>query len=60
MVPKPLLDMIIVEDGQCDGCLADSTNTYQGNGFEVFGETGNLFDKVVGSSVVRERVHRVR
>ena len=49
VVTKPLLDPIVVEDGQGDGRLADSSGTNEGDWNEVLGETGYLLDQFVAS-----------
>ena len=50
VVTKPLLDAIVVEDRQSDGCLADPTWTNECDWGEVFSETNNLLDQVVTST----------
>ena len=44
VIAKTLLDVVVVEDSQCDGCFADSSGTNESDGFEVFGETDDLLD----------------
>jgi len=47
VVAKPLLDPIVVEDGQGDGCLADSASTDEGDWSEVLSEIDYLLDQLV-------------
>jgi hypothetical protein len=47
VIAKPFLDPIVVEDGQCDGCLSDPSGTDEGNGLEVFSETDDLLNQFV-------------
>jgi hypothetical protein len=46
---KPVLDAIVVEDGQRDGRFPDAPCTDESDGFEVFGETDDLLDQFVTS-----------
>ena len=46
---KLLLDLVIVEEGQGNGCLANSTSTNESNGCEVFGKADNLLDEIITS-----------
>ena len=46
---KPLLDPIMVENGQGDGRLADSTGTDEGNWNKVLSEIDYLLDQLVAS-----------
>ena len=46
---KPLLDPVVVENGQGDGGLADPTNTNKGNWNKPFREIDNLVDQLVAS-----------
>jgi len=48
-VTEPLLDPVVVEDGQCDGGLADPASTNQGDWDEVLCEIDYLLDQVVAS-----------
>ena len=43
---KPLLDPVVVENGQCDGGLADSASTNQGDWGEVLCEIDYLLDQL--------------
>jgi len=49
VIIKPLLDSVVVEDGQGDRGLADSPSTNQGNRGRLFGETDYLLDQLVAS-----------
>ena len=49
MVAKPLLDAIVVEDGQSDGSLADSTGTNEGDWSKLFCKADNFLDQRVAS-----------
>ena len=49
VIAKPLPDAIMVEDGQCDGCLANSADTNEDDGCEVFGQTDDLLDQLITS-----------
>ena len=49
IVAKPLLDAVVVENGQGGGCLADSAGTDEGDRDEVFRETDDLLDQFVSS-----------
>ena len=49
VVAKPLLDPIVVEDGQGDGCLANSASTDEGDWSEVLSEIDYLFNQLVTS-----------
>jgi hypothetical protein len=49
VITKPFLDPIVVENGQCDGCLADPSGTDEGNGLQVFSETDDLLNRLVAS-----------
>ena len=46
---KPLLDPIVVENGQGDGGLTDSASTNQGGGNKVLGEIDYPLDQLVAS-----------
>ena len=43
---KPLLDAIVVKDGQSDGCLADSTCTNESDWSEVFRKPDDRLDQL--------------
>jgi len=49
VVTKPLLDAVIVQDGQSDRRLADSASTDKSNWGEIFRETDDLLDQLVAS-----------
>jgi hypothetical protein len=49
VVAKPLLDAIVVEDGQSDGRLSNSTSTDESGWSEVFCQPNNLLDQMVAS-----------
>jgi hypothetical protein len=49
VVAKPLLDSILVEDGQSDGRLPDPPCTDESDGCGVFSEANNLLDQLVAS-----------
>jgi len=52
VVAETLFDAIVVEDGESDGRLADSANTNESEGNEVFCQTGELLDQLVSSKEV--------
>jgi len=49
VIPKPLLNAIVVEDGQSDGCLANPAGINEGERSEVFCQTNDLLDQLVTS-----------
>jgi len=49
VIAKPVLDVIVVQDGESDGCFPNAPCAYEGYGFEVVGETKELLDKLVAS-----------
>ena len=49
VVSKPLLDPVVVENGQGNGCLPDSSGTDESDRNEVFGEIDDLLDQFVAS-----------
>ena len=49
VVAEPLFDAIVMEGGQSDGCLADSTGTNESDGFDLFGQVNNFLDQFVTS-----------
>jgi hypothetical protein len=49
IVAKPLLDPIVVENGQGDRCLPDSASTNECNWNKVFSEIDYLLDQLVAS-----------
>ena len=46
---EPLLDTIVVEDSQCNGCLANAAGTDEGDWVEVLGEVDYLLDQLVAT-----------
>jgi len=46
---KPLLDPIVVKNGQGDGGLADTTSTNQGDRDKLLGEIDYPLDQLVAS-----------
>ena len=46
---KPLPDAVVMEDGQSDGCFANSASTDESDGCENYSETDDLFDQFVAS-----------
>jgi len=44
---KPLLDAMVMKNGQNNGCLADSTGTNESDGREVFCQSDDIFDQLV-------------
>ena len=49
VLAKPLLDPIVVEDGQSDGGLPDPPCADEGDWGEVFRETNNVGNQLVAS-----------
>ena len=49
VVTESLFDAVVVENGESDGCLADSTDTNESDGREVFSQTNDLLDQLVTS-----------
>ena len=49
VLAKPLLDAIVVEDGQSDRRLPDSSCAGESDGCEVSGETNDLLDQLIAS-----------
>ena len=47
VMAKSLFDPIVVEDGQGDRCLADSTSTDESDWNKPFGEIDHLLDQLV-------------
>jgi len=45
IVTEPLLDAVVVQDGQNDGCFADPTSTNESNRSEALRETDDLLDQ---------------
>ena len=49
VVSKPLLDPVVVENGQGNGCLPDSPGTDESDRNEVLGEVDYILDQFVAS-----------
>ena len=49
VVTKPLLDPVMVEDGQGDGGFADSPSTNESDWSKLLGEIDYLLDQLVAS-----------
>jgi hypothetical protein len=49
ILPEPLLDAIVVEDGQSDGRLANPASTNQSDRSEIFHQGDDLLDQIVTS-----------
>jgi len=49
IIPKPLLDAVVVEDGQSDGGLANPAGTDEGERSEVFCQINDFLDQLVAS-----------
>jgi hypothetical protein len=52
VVAKPVLDPIVVEDGEGDGCLPNAPCADESNGLEVFSESDDLLNQFVASKQV--------
>jgi len=50
VVPKPLLDVIVMKDSQGDRSLANPAGTDEGDWCEAFRETDNLLNQLVAST----------
>ena len=50
IVTETLLDAVVVEDCESDGCLADPSWTDQSNWGQVFSETNNLLNQIIAST----------
>ena len=46
---EPLLDAIVVEGSQSDGCFPDAPCTNESDWSEGFGEVGDLLDQLIAS-----------
>ena len=55
VLAKPLLDAMMMENSQCDGCLADSASTNESDRSQILGETDDLFDQLVTSETSPRR-----
>ena len=49
VISKPLLDSIVMEDGQSDGCFPNPPWTDESDWSEIFCEANDLLDQVVTS-----------
>ena len=49
VIAKPLLDPVVVENGQGDGCLPDSSGTNESDWNEVLDEIDYLLDQFIAS-----------
>ena len=49
ILAKPLLDAMVMKNGQSDRCLADSANTDESDWSQVFGETNDPLNQLVAS-----------
>jgi hypothetical protein len=49
ILPKSLLDAIVMEDSQSDGCLANPTSTNQSDWGETFYQGDDFLDQIVTS-----------
>ena len=49
VVAKPLLDPVVVENGQGNGCLPDSSGTDESDRNEILSEIDYLLDQLVAS-----------
>ena len=58
VVTEPLLDPVVVEDGEGNRRLSDSACTNEGDWGEVFGETDDTLDKLFASEAVPRRLGR--
>ena len=55
VIAKLLLDTIVMEDSQRDGCLANPACTNQSDGPHAFCKTNDLLDKLIASKKVPRR-----
>ena len=55
VITKPVLDAIVVEDGESDRGFSNTPCANESNGFEVLCETNDLLDEVVASETGPER-----
>ena len=46
-IAKPLFDAIVMQNGQSDGCLANSAGTNERDWSEVLHQTNDLLDQLV-------------
>ena len=49
VLAKPILDAIVVEDREGDGCFPDPACTDQSDGFQVFSESDDLLNQSFAS-----------
>ena len=58
VITKPLFNALIVEDGQDDGCFADSAGTDQSDGGEALCEMDDPLNQLVASKAEPRRRRR--
>ena len=58
VVAEPLLDPIVMKDGEGDRRLSDPSRTDQSDGLEVFGQANDLLDQLVTSETGPRRRRR--
>jgi hypothetical protein len=49
ILAKPLLDAMVMKNGQSDGCLAHSASSDESDWSQVFGETDDPLDQLAAS-----------
>ena len=49
VVAKPVLNPIVMEDSEGNGCLPNASCANESNGLEVFSESGDLLNQFVAS-----------
>ena len=49
VLAETLLGATVMEDLQCNRCLANPSSTDQGNGLEVFGEANDFLNQFVAA-----------
>ena len=47
VVAKPLLDPIVVENGQSDGCFPNPTSANESDWMEIFSEINHLLNQLI-------------
>ena len=55
ILAEPLLDALVVENGQSDRCLSDSSRTDECNWSQILGETDDPLDQFVTSKTSPRR-----
>ena len=58
VLPKPLFDALVVEDGESDGCLPNPPRADESNWSEGFCETNGPLDQLVASKADPRRWRR--